>query len=71
MNLKLDFEQIKDKIIIKNKDKFGILQIPNDYYLIFEIDTSEDRDPDFVLKHNELQKYFYSTASKKLHEKNI
>lgn len=71
LNIKLDFEQIKDKIIIKNKDKFGILQIPNDYYLIFEIDTSEDRDPDFVLKHNELQKYFYSTASKELHEKKI
>ena len=38
LNIKLDFEQTKDEIIIKNKDKFGILQIPNDYYYV-EINT--------------------------------
>lgn len=72
LNLELEFEQKEKSIKIFNSDKYGVLQIPNDYYLVFEAKKRKNIDLDFVLKHEEMNKYFYATTNKELtHKKKI
>lgn len=71
LNMKLNFIQKEKSIFIEKPNDFGVLEIPIDYYLIFETNIENNKNVDFVMRNNQTQKYFYSTSSKELYEKQI
>ena len=71
LNIKLNFIQREKSILIEKPNNFGVLEIPNDYYLIFETNIENNKNVDFVMRNNQTQEYFYATSSKELYEKKI
>ena len=45
-------------ILIEKPNNFGVLEIPNDYYLIFETNIENNKNVDFVMRNNQTQEYF-------------
>lgn len=64
INIKIDFEQNGKELKIKTSDKYGVLEIPNNYHFVFKAKMLSKKGLDFTLYHHNLDKYYAFNSRK-------